>query len=297
MPEFIRNCFNYVGGKDKLLKQIYENVDLSNADNSTFMDVFSGSGIVGVNMSEYFRYVHLNDACWQVIHTIEYFRDKYIGEIIEEVEYWIDLFGLSKTNKQGYLNARAAYNADYKDISTFKPALFYALLTHSFSYNITFNSKREFNVPAGTNRSNFNSSIREKLYKYQNLLSKNWVTTASQDFRDILDMLRDAVDDLSDYFFYFDPPYYNSDAVYSRIYGLKWTEHSEHALYEQIDEINESGGKFLLSNTVENNGITNEILKKWMKKYNVIEVDMSYKGCSYQRKNNGKTKEILVRNY
>ena len=75
----------------------------------------------------------------------------------------------------------------------------------------------------------------------------------------------------------------------------KWKEAQEKALYKTLDFINDHGGSFLLSNVLENNGNTNEILKEWCQKYQVIEVPSDYTNCNYQRK--GKTTEILVRNY
>ena len=95
-----------------------------------------------------------------------------------------------------------------------------------------------------------------------------------------------------------DPPYYVSDSSYERIHYLgKWDGLKEQKLYDYLDKIDAAGGSFLLSNVLENNGKFNEILDKWIKKYNVVEVSADYSGCNYQRKNNGKTKEILVRNY
>jgi hypothetical protein len=93
-------------------------------------------------------------------------------------------------------------------------------------------------------------------------------------------------------------PYLSSDDAYSRIHYLgKWDEDKERKLYEMLDFINDKGGSFLLSNVVENNGKWNRILEGWSKKYNVIDVSASYENCNYQRKNAGKTKEIMVRNY
>ena len=79
----------------------------------------------------------------------------------------------------------------------------------------------------------------------------------------------------------------------------KWDVPKEYALYITIDYIDSNGGSFLLSNVVENNGRTNLILKEWYRRkcYNVIEVPSDFTNCNYQRKNKGKTVEIMVRNY
>lgn len=293
----LKNPFNYVGSKDKLISQIISNIDTTKTD---FIDLFCGSGIVSVNVQNMFEYVHLNDGCWQVVRTIEYFRDTPIQEIISDIERYINTFNLSKTNKEGYLRARDFYNEKYKSEDDFNPALFYTLVTHSFSYNITFNSKEEFNVPSGAGRSYFNSNLRYKLIDYCMKLKQKFPTTSAFKFDDLLEVQTVANhQDLSDVMIYVDPPYYNSnnDAPYGRIYGLKWTEKEERNLYSWLDKVNDMGGSFLLSNTVENKGITNTILKEWMQKYTVIEVDRDYNNCSYQRNKEHKSKEIMVKNY
>ena len=98
--------------------------------------------------------------------------------------------------------------------------------------------------------------------------------------------------------FYVDPPYYSSDSAYERVHYLgKWDGKKEELLYSTLDFIDENGGTFLLSNVLENNGQVNNILSEWFKKYHVIEVPSDYSNCNYQRKNQGKTIEVLVRNY
>ena len=77
------------------------------------------------------------------------------------------------------------------------------------------------------------------------------------------------------------------------IYYLgKWDEDKERKLYDCLDEINECGGSFLLSNVIENNGKWNKILDEWSKKYNVLEVSASYESCNYQRKMKEKPKRF-----
>lgn len=293
----IKNFINYVGSKDRLLKQIMDNLDYSKNE---FIDLCCGSGVVGLNVSDSYEYVHLNDACWQIVKTIQFLRDNSTETVLLEIDKWIKYFGLTKEAKGNYLRARDYYNINYKKYNNFNAPLFYALVTHAFSYNITFNAKEEFNVPAGTNRSSFNNSLRSKLITFSDKLSEKLPTTSALKIEELLDMLFHSYNkDLSGHMIYVDPPYFASgnDAPYGRIYGLKWTEEHERSLYKYLDIINEYGGSFLLSNAVENKGNTNKILEEWMTKYNVVEVDCDYKNCHYQRDNTYKTREIMVRNY
>ena len=290
----INNCFNYVGSKDRLFPAIDRYLDKSKKN---FIDVFCGSGIVGVNEANNYSNIVLNDACWQVIETLKFFRDNDFSKVIHDIDRVILDYGLSKENKEGYLKLREDYNADPYLRLVFEPAMFYCLVTHSFNFNIHINSKGKFSVPAGTGKSYFNSSLRAKLEVFQWELreNKNKITLKSEDFRDLIDKAKKVAENSM---FYVDPPYLCSDDSYSRIYYLgKWDEDKERALYKKLDFINEKGGSFLLSNVMRNNGKWNKILEEWSRKYEVIDVAASYQNCNYQRKNAGDTQEVLVRNY
>lgn len=290
----LNNCFNYIGSKDRLFSLIDKNLDKSKR---YFVDVFCGSGVVGVNELSNYEKVVMNDLCWQVIETLKFFRDNEYEKVIHDIDRIILDYNLSKTNKEGYLKLREDYNDDPYLRLVFNPAMFYCLVTHSFNYSIHLNSKGKFSVPFGANKSYFNPSLRAKLEGFQWELheNKNKVALKTENFEELLSNAKKVSKDTM---FYLDPPYLSSDDSYSRIHYLgKWNEDKERKLYACLDEINQNGGSFLLSNVLENNGKWNKILDEWSKKYNIIEVSASYEGCNYQRKNEGKTKEVLIRNY
>ena len=290
----LNNCFNYIGSKDRLFSVIDKNLDKSKKN---FVDVFCGSGVVGVNELNNYDRIVMNDMCWQVIDTLKFLRDNEYSKIIHDIERIIHDYNLSKTNKDGYLKLREDYNADPYLRLVFEPAMFYCLVTHSFNYSIHINSKGKFSVPFGANKSYFNPSLREKLEGFQWELhqNKDKITFKTDSFDKLL---TDAKKIAKNSMFYLDPPYLSSNDSYSRIHYLgKWNEDKERKLYECLNEIDKHGGSFLLSNVIENNGKWNKILDEWSKKYQVIEVSASYESCNYQRKNEGKTKEVLVRNY
>lgn len=291
----LENCFNYVGSKDRVFPLIDQNLDKSK---SYFVDLFCGSGVVGINELDNYKKVILNDACWQMTETLKFLRDNSFETVIKEIEKTIKLYKLSKDNKEGYLKLREDFNEEPYLRLVFNPVMFYCLATHSFNYNIHINSSGKFSVPSGYNRCYFNKALRAKLEAFQWELFNNRdkVTIKNEDFEILVSKAERLIPNSV---FYCDPPYYSSDDSYSRIHYLgKWDEPKERKLYETLDYINEKGGSFLLSNVLENNGKVNYILSEWCKKYNVIDVISSdYTNCNYQRKNNGMTKEILVRNY
>ena len=290
----LNNCFNYIGSKDRLFSVIDKNLDKTKQN---FIDVFCGSGVVGVNELRNYKRVVLNDKCWQVIDTLKFFRDNDYAKVIHDIERVILDYNLSKTNKEGYLKLREDYNADPYLRLVFEPAMFYCLVIHSFNFSIHINSKGKFSVPFGANKSYFNNSLRAKLEGFQWELheNKDRISLKSDSFEELL---RNAKRVAKTSMFYVDPPYLSSDDSYSRIHYLgKWDEDKERKLYSCLDEIHEAGGSFLLSNVLENNGKWNKILDEWAKKYNLVEVNASYDSCNYQRKNEGKTREVLIRNY
>lgn len=292
----IRNCFNYVGSKDRIFPAIDKNL---NKDKKYFVDLFCGSGVVGINEVNNYQEVSLCDACWQLAETLRYFKENEFSNIIRSIDNTVSKFELSKTNKEGYNKLRDFYNNISNTPDTFNPVLFYCLLTHSFNYNIHINSNGGFSVPFGANKSYLNSSLRNKLQVFQNELHKNKdkIKVIKTDFENCVYKISEG-GTLQDTMFYCDPPYLSSDSAYGRIYYLgKWDAIKEKKLYSTLDFINENGGSFLLSNVIENNGKTNEILDKWAQKYTLIEVSSSFENCNYQRKNLGKTKEVLIRNY
>ena len=290
----IGNCFNYVGSKDRIFSTIDKNLDKTKAN---FIDVFCGSGVVGVNEVYNYKNIMLNDACWQMTELLKYLRDNEFSKIIKEIEAYIKKYKLSKENKKGYLNLREDFNKEPYLQLVFDPAMFYCLITHSFNYNIHINSEGKFSVPSGYNRCYFNNNLRAKLEGFQWELhdNKDKIIIKNESFEVLVNKAQRIIPNT---IFYCDPPYYSSDDAYSRIHYLgKWDEPKERKLYKTLDYINEHGGSFLLSNVLENNGKTNHILTEWCKKYTVVDVASDFENCNYQRKNNGRTKEVLIRNY
>ena len=73
-------------------------------------------------------------------------------------------------------------------------------------------------------------------------------------------------------------------------------EHDK-VLMDYLDIIDKHGGSFAMSNAFYNNGYENVELQEWAKKYKVHHLSCDYKNCHHQRKNIGKTDEVLITNY
>lgn len=286
--ELIKSPLNYTGGKFKLLPQI---LPLFPDDVEVFVDLFAGGGNVAINVSA--NKIILNDITYEVIDLLEQMKALDTEFMIKRIKEIQDRFQVTKNNKQGYLNLREYYNNGNKNWD-----YFYALVSSSFSNQIRFNEERQFNIPSGV-RKDFKTPFGQRFFnpnmennfrkmankmKYMNLefLSKNFIDIDISDFD-------------SSYFIYLDPPYLISDAQYNKA----WTEEVEVLFLKFIDELNQKGCRFALSNAMENNKKENKILKEWSKKYNVHNIISDYSNSSYQReeKEKNKTVEVLITNY
>lgn len=286
--EFLKNPFNYSGGKYKLLPQLSKY--FPNTDNiNIFIDLFVGGGDVSFNIVA--DKIICNDKNAQLIDIYKNMDDSFISE----VDYIINEYELNKTNKEGFLSLRQAYNQSLDTTSSRdKAVMLYALLCHSFNNQIAFNRKGEFNTPFGLNRSEFNYSLRFKVSKYINKIKNTDIDFVSKDFTEF-DFSKFDPDST---FIYVDPPYLISTGAYERSADCKWSEEKEQQLYMLLDTLNAKGYKWALSNVLEHKGKENLYLKEFCKKHNIYYLDKNYKNCSYQCKSNDKiTKEVLITNY
>jgi len=279
MTDNIISPLNYMGGKKKLLKKISPYFP-SNVD--TFYDVFCGGATVGINAE--CRKVHFNDIIYQLIQLYHEFKNTDINDILSFVDNRIKEYDLSMTNADGYLSLRKYYNEHRNPLDLF------VLTAYSFNNQIRFNSKGEFNMPFGKNRSWFNPVMRKNLIGFVAALQKKEISFSSLDFESF-DFSQIKEND----FVYMDPPYLISVATYNMI----WDENKERSLLKELSKLNERGIKFALSNVLENKGETNTILKEWAEtnNFNIIHLDYSYANSSYHRKERTTSDEVLITNY
>lgn len=285
----VKSPLNYPGNKARILEKI---IPLFPQDINIFVDVFCGSGIVGLNSTK--NRLILNDKNIKIIDLLRFFNDTDLEFILKKIEELIDKFsltdskikkykiykneGLSKYNRHGYLKLRESYNKNPSEIKLF------LLIIYGFNHYLRFNSKGFFNVPVG--KMDFSKSLYEKTIEFIKELKIQNIEFLKLDFRN------EALYKNGD-FFYFDPPYYITNAPYN----IYWSDKDENELYEILDYLNSKKSKFALSNVLLSNGRVNSILEKWAQNYNVIEVKRTYSNANYRRKNITQTNEILVTNY
>lgn len=282
MGRYIKSPLNYVGGKTRLLPQI---LPLFPNSVGTFVDLFCGGANVCVNVKA--DRIVANDFDDRVIGIFKSFQNLGIDNVIGYVEGRISEYGLNKTNQQGFNDFRKAYN----ESSDKNPLDLFVLICHAFNHQIRFNSKGEYNMPFGTNRSEYNKNIKKNLVEFCEAIKD--IRFVSRDFRDI------KIDKMSSGdFIYLDPPYLITCASYNENGG--WGVKEESDMYALCDKATENGIKFAMSNVLSNKGRTNGMLLDWSnsKGYTIHHLDMDYSNCNYHAKDkDSRSDEVLITNY
>ena len=287
MSNYIKSPMNYTGGKYKLLPQI---LPFFPTEINTFVDLFTGGGNIAVNVNA--NKIIANDFEPHIIGIYKTFQKYEIEELIKTIEVAIQAFGLTIENADNFNNFRAYYNKHIEDGYSFiMPIMLYVLICYSFNHQFRFNSKGEFNMPFGKNRSQWNNTMKKNLINFHKAITEKNIIFTNKDFNEL------KIDKLSSNdFVYCDPPYLITCATYNEKDG--WNENSESKLLELLDKLNSQSVKFALSNVLFSKGKTNDILIEWSKKYNVHHLDYTYQNCNYHTKDKeSKPDEVLITNY
>lgn len=279
---FIKSPLNYVGGKYKLLPQIFPYFP----DNiHTFIDMFSGGANVGINVVA--QKIIFNDINTKVNEIFRYIQRHDIHEILEMIHEYINKYKLSKTNEEGFKKFRDDYNESPN------PIALYTLVSYSFNYQFRFNSELKYNNPFGKNRSHFSEKMKNNLVNFsERLHSINAIFTDNY-FTDI-DFNSLGESD----FVYADPPYLITTGSYNdgNRGFVNWTETQDQELCRVLDNLNSKNIKFALSNVLRHKGKVNQSMVNWSEKYNVHHLNYSYSNSSHNTSHLS-SDEVLITNY
>ena len=292
--KYVKSPMNYTGGKYKLLHQIEP---LFPEDINLFVDLFTGGGNIAVNVKA--NKIVANDCEENIIGIYQTFQ-KYdnVDELIGQIEEIIKTYGLTIDNMEAYNKFRNDYNSlktsqgNYPPLSSYNiNILLYVLICYSFNHQYRFNSKGEFNMPFGKERSQWNENMKNNLIKFHQRIKEKDIVFLNKDFRQLkVDKL--GIND----FVYCDPPYLITCATYNEKDG--WNQECEEDLLNLLDELDTKKIKFALSNVLYSKGKTNDLLIEWSKKYNVHHLDYTYQNCNYHTKDKtNKSDEVLITNY
>ena len=255
--EIIKSPLNYTGSKYSILNEITKVLP---KHISTFIDIMGGAFNVGVNVvAEKVIYNEFLPHTFNIIKTLLNEDSCYI---INKVETIINNFKLEKSNKENYILLRNDYN-NTKDIYKL-----FVLHMYCFQNQMRFNGKLEFNSPVGN--CSYNSTLTERIQKFVPRTINYELFNLSYKDLDITHLDKDSV-------FYFDPPYFITNATYNdgKRGFVGWNADEETKLLEYITFLHENGFKFILSNVIYHNENTNYILAEWVNthKFNVVNID------------------------
>lgn len=255
--EIIKSPLNYTGSKYSILNEITKVLP---KHISTFIDIMGGAFNVGVNVVA--EKVIYNEFLPHTFNIIKTLLNEDSGYVINKVETIIKDFKLEKANKENYILLRNDYN-NTKDIYKL-----FVLHMYCFQNQMRFNGKLEFNSPVGN--CSYNSTLTERIQKFIPRTINYELFNLSYKDIDITNIDKDSV-------FYFDPPYFITNATYNdgKRGFIGWNADEETKLLEYITFLHENGFKFILSNVIYHNENTNYILAEWVKthKFNVVNID------------------------
>lgn len=272
--EINKSPLNYSGSKDTMvptiLRELPYNVD-------TFVDVMGGAFNVGANVQATNKVVY-NELNPFVFGLVQWLLEGDKENKVYEIESVIEEFGLMKRAKEPYNALRDKYNKE--------PSNLYLYILHMYSFQnmIRFNSKHKFNTPIGV--AGYSDDIKKRILDFRvkaptyELLNMDYTLMQWDAFP------QDTV-------FYFDPPYYITSATYNDgKRGMKgWGITEEIEMLTILNQIDQLGYKFILSNVLEHNGKRHDLLERWIDENRYRIIDAGVSGWRYAKN------EVLVVNY
>ncbi|WP_104761170.1 DNA adenine methylase [Helicobacter cetorum] len=298
----IPSCFNYIGGKTKLLPQMLKHFP---KNLEVFVDLFCGGASVGLNVKA--KQIIFNDDNTKLIKLLESIKNIPYELFMQEVKQLITTYNLSKSNTYGYefyqsnssiglakhnkapfLKLREDYNMLLKNKQD-NVFMLYVLIVYAFNNQIRFNQQGLFNLPVG--KRDFNTNLQNKFIAFSKSLAQKNAVFSNKDFREF------EINALpKNTLIYCDPPYLITNAPYNE--SNAWTIQEEKDLLNFLDNTDKKGLKFALSNVLISKNQENFLLKEWAKKYHCHYLKKSYANSNYQRKNKRTPSiEVLITNY
>ena len=280
--------FNYIGNKYRIIDDIEQYFP---QNINTFVDLLCGGCDVTINTRANHKIA--NDINFFVINIFQWIKDHTIEEVLDYIQDKIDEYHLSKTNQDGFLALRHDYNA--LPPRERHPMDLYVLMCFGFNYQFRFNSDLKFNNPFGKDRSCFTGRMRDNLIQFHALIQNTDFT--AEDYRNI-EFAHLGEND----FVYADPPYLLTCGSYND--GKRgfngWKQDDDQQLMFILDELNERGIRFAMSNVIEHKGNRNIGLENWVEgnAYHIHNIDFNYNNSNYHSRNReNRTQEVLITNY
>lgn len=287
MKIITKSPFNYVGNK---FKQIPQLIKIFPQNINNFIDLFTGGADVAINVNA--QHIFANDINEPVIEIMKTFQEHNIEEIFNFIDKRIEEFNLSKTNEKGYLQYRELYNTTEKYHT---PLDLFTITRFSFNHFIRFNNKMKLNPAFGKNRCDFNSNMRNNTISFCEKIKSVHLSTL--DFHNF-DISKLGKND----FIYADPPYLIAKADYNlgKSAKIEWTQDIDNDLQAYLDQANQQGIQWGMSNFIKHQGNINKQLENWAinNEYNIYNIQSDYSKLTTKANRIAEpTIEVLITNY
>ncbi len=273
----------YHGSKGRYFNKI-EEVLKNEQGYRSVIDLFSGGSSIATSLPVEWS-VTANDRESRVIDLSVQLQKLLTVCSPEEVELIIRnhcrINVSSNKDKEGYLTLKDKYNkGDRTALNLF------ALTMSSNSNMIRFNSSGEQTLQFGNRW--YNSNSIKKMISYLERIAERDIEFVSKDFREYSEQYPYDI-------WIIDPPYRTSKATYSET--GQWSMKDEVELLNLCDKLEKEGKKFIYFNQTFTQGTENKVVNYWKDKYTHQILADTTSNCSAQRKNVGKTVEIMVYNF
>ena len=287
---YIQPLFAYMGNKSKLLKTIIPLMP-KELRHMNFVDLFAGTASVGINVDA--KRVLINDVSKFLIDIYKGLSCTPPEQGWKRICQIVDKYHLDQDSPEYFNQCRIEYNI--KQAYTMPDYWYWglALVYHSFNRStVAFNNLGDLNSSYGYEKCDM-AIAQRKFFPFAKKMYEGNYEFSNKDFRKAIPTDVEP----EETFIYLDPPYWITTAGYNKI----WHEEQERALYDYLDEWHKKGFKWMLSNVTHNKKEKNHILLEWIEKhkdeYQVYYLDRNYTACSYNRKKEGQTVEVLITNY
>jgi len=238
----------WVGGKSQLIEQLTRMMpaDFDKWDNATYIEPFVGGGAMLFHMLQnYPNITHavINDINTDLIVCYQTIRDFPRELIIALKEIQQEYYSLQteEARKAFFMSARARYND--KNLDPIENTVKFIFLNRTcFNGLYRVNKSGLFNVPFGR-YANPLICDESTILKDSELLKK--VTIMNVDFEKTFEQANGNT------LFYFDPPYrpLSDTSSFNDYTKESFNDDAQIRLKEYCDKINDSGYKFMLSNS------------------------------------------------
>ncbi|CDA76571.1 putative Modification methylase DpnIIA [Bacteroides sp. CAG:530] len=286
----------WVGGKSQLIEQLDAQLpaDFGNWDNVTYIEPFVGGGAMLFYLLQRYpniQHAVINDINQDLVICYKTVRDS-LGLLIEslkDIEKTYLSLQTEEKRKDFFMAARERYNEKGLDPIE-NTTKFFFLNRTCFNGLYRVNKKGLFNVPFGK-YANPTICDPNTLRKDSELLQRVEILTG--DFEDTFDYANGNT------FFYFDPPYrpLSDTSSFNDYTKEAFNDDAQIRLKKYCDKINESGYKFMLSNSdCKGKDEKDNFFDMLYEAYQIERVWASRSINSNPNKR-GKLTEILVHNY